>query len=120
MTAGQLSRESWWPSPSLDKSERRLHAGVGSCGPHRNEARSPVLVGVAGVANQIIVRVGLEGDVLSPHLQKCLQEAEMICHLIGVWDVRTAVACVSHFVSIPILLVNVGDSFAVIQVVEDS
>lgn len=69
MTAGQLSRESWWPSPSLDKSERRLHACVGSYRLHGKEVRSPVLVGVTGVANQIIVCIGLKGDVLLLHLR---------------------------------------------------
>lgn len=49
-----------------------------------------------------------------------LLEEQELSDLIRVWNIRTAVTGVSHFVSITIFLVSVGDSFAVIQVIGDS
>lgn len=40
--------------------------------------------------------------------------------LFGVGNIRTTVAGVSHFVSISIFLVGVGNPFAVIQMIGDS
>lgn len=49
-----------------------------------------------------------------------LPEEQELSDLIRVWNIRTAVTGVSHFVSITIFLVSVGNSFAVIQVIGDS
>lgn len=54
------------------------------------------------------------------HSRHFLQHRREISDLVWVWDIRTAVAGVSHFVSITILLVSVGNFFAVIQVIKDS
>lgn len=42
---------------------------------------------------------------------------ELICDLFRVWDIRAAVAGVSHFVPISVFLVSVGNPFAVIQLI---
>lgn len=58
MTAGQLSRESWWPSPSLDRSGTQLHTQRSK--DQRGEVTQvPVLVGVTGVTDQVVVCVSL-------------------------------------------------------------
>lgn len=41
-------------------------------------------------------------------------------HLVRVGDIRTAVTGISHFVSVSIFLVNVGNLLAVVQVVGNS
>lgn len=62
MTAGQLSRESWWPSPSLDEREPQWRLVRGLVHTAEVLRHVPVLVGVAGVSDQIVVSVHLKRE----------------------------------------------------------
>lgn len=119
MTAGQLSRESWWPSPSLDEREpqwrlvrRLVHAA-------QLLRHLPVLVGVAGVSDQIVVSVHLKPEDVAAGLKLRRGPPPTAGHLIRVWNVGTAVAGISHFVSVPVPLIHIGDALAVVQVIEN-
>lgn len=84
----------------------------------------PVLVGVAGVPNQVIVHISLEKTTV--FIRMNIKQIIMWLNnktapdLLRVWNIRTAVAGVSYAVTIPIDLVPIGNSLAVVLGVEDS